>query len=221
MDGTLDRVIKAVVLDLDNCLAAADEVGRELYESMFAAIRDANDGTVPEASLERALADAWRMPLDAVAWKYGFSAEMLAAGWEVGRQLTIAAPMQGYPDLPLLAELRVMQFVVTSGFRRLQESKVDALDLRGTVAGVYVDAIDEPGRKGKEKIFQEILERHRLHPGSVLVVGDTPESEIEAGNRLGIPTVQILRPGVTRGTNATYYVRDLAGLRDLLHGPRE
>lgn len=41
----------------------------------------------------------------------------------------------------------------------------------------------------------------------VLVVGDNPDSEIEAGNRLGLRTVQVLRPGVPRGNNATHYIK--------------
>ena len=48
------------------------------------------------------------------------------------------------------------------------------------------------------------------------MVGDNPDSEIEAGNRLGIKTVQILRPGVPRGDNATYYVQTLTELKAIL-----
>jgi putative hydrolase of the HAD superfamily len=55
-----------------------------------------------------------------------------------------------------------------------------------------------------------------LLPEEVLVVGDNPESEIEAGNQLGITTVQILRPGVTRGNNASYYIDELAELTMLV-----
>jgi FMN phosphatase YigB (HAD superfamily) len=47
-------------------------------------------------------------------------------------------------------------------------------------------------------------------------VGDNPDSEIEAGNRLGITTVQILRLGVPHGNNATQYIHDLAELKGLL-----
>lgn len=52
----------------------------------------------------------------------------------------------------------------------------------------------------------------------MLVVGDNPDSEIEAGNRLGIKTVQILRPGVPFGDSATYHVRSLSEVRDIVTG---
>lgn len=81
---------------------------------------------------------------------------------------------------------------------------------------IYIDAIDEPARKGKEALFTAILERYQLRPAEVLAVGDNPDSEIEAGNRLGMTTVQILRPGVPRGSNATRTIEDLAELKTLV-----
>ena len=84
------------------------------------------------------------------------------------------------------------------------------------LSAVFVDAIDEPNRKGKEGIFQQILETYQLAPADVLVVGDNPDSEIEAGNRLGLTTVQILRPGVPRADNATLYIHSLIELNEHL-----
>jgi putative hydrolase of the HAD superfamily len=115
-----------------------------------------------------------------------------------------------------LSALRARRFLVTSGFRRLQESKIEALGIAPLFEAIFVDAIDEPGPKGKERIFREILERHALRTDEVLVVGDNPASEIEAGNRLRLTTVQILRPGVTRGGNAKHVISGLAELEPLL-----
>ena len=47
-------MIKAVIFDLDSCLAAADEVGSQLFAPAFQAIRSANHGDVPEDRLEAA-----------------------------------------------------------------------------------------------------------------------------------------------------------------------
>jgi putative hydrolase of the HAD superfamily len=49
-----------------------------------------------------------------------------------------------------------------------------------------------------------------------MVVGDNPDSEIVAGNRLGMKTVQVLRPGVPRGDNATAHINSLNELGELL-----
>lgn len=210
---------KALIFDLDNCLAAANEVGEELYEPAFAAIRQANHGAVSAADLAQAFADVWRHPLDWVAARYGFSEAMLAAGWRVFTKLEVTRAMHGYGDLAILAQLPAQRFLVTSGFRRLQESKIRALQLAPLFTALHVDAIDEPDRLGKQGLFQRILRDYSLAPPEVLVVGDNADSEIEAGNRLGIPTVQTLRPGVPPAGNATHRIHSLAELKNLLGHP--
>jgi FMN phosphatase YigB (HAD superfamily) len=207
--------IDAIIFDLDNCLADASEVGRPLVEPMFAAIRTANDGRLTDVELEKAFDDTWRLALDVVAEKHRFSQAMLDAGWAAAKDLAVATPMQGYADLPVLRELDLPLFLVTSGFRRLQESKIDALGLR-SVLTAFVDAIDEPDRQGKQGLFAHIVATHAFTPASVLVVGDNPASEIAAGNALGMPTVQLLRPGVVRGIGARHYLNDLHELRRLI-----
>ncbi|CAN5675031.1 hypothetical protein BH23GEM7_BH23GEM7_19340 [soil metagenome] len=209
-------MVRAVIFDLDNCLSPAEAVDRELYEPAFEAIRGANHGAVPDDVLQRALSAMWRHPLDWVAESYGFSPAMLSAGWAAFVEMEAAAPMHGYADLPVLASLPVLRFLVTSGFRRLQESKIQALGVEDLFTRIYIDALDEPGRKGKQALFEEIVRTHGLSADEVLVVGDSSHAEIEAGNRLGLPTVQILRPGVPRGTNATHYIESLGELPDLL-----
>jgi FMN phosphatase YigB (HAD superfamily) len=210
------EMIKALIFDLDNCLAAANEVGEHLFEPGFEAIRNANRGTLSAGELNEAFSECWRHPLDFVADKYGFSKDMLAAGWEVFAYTIVETPMKGYGDIAVLRELPVELFLVTSGFRGLQESKIKALRFEHLFAGIYVDAIDEADRKGKQGIFESILRTKKLKPENVLVVGDNPDSEIEAGNRLGMKTVQILRPGVPRGDNAIYYIQTLAELKRIL-----
>jgi FMN phosphatase YigB (HAD superfamily) len=209
-------VIKAVIFDLDNCLAAADETGRQLLAPTFAAIRRANHGTLSDETLERAFDECWGHSLDTVARKYRFSDEMLAAGWAENARAEVTVPMHGYPDLGAIRKLPAKLFLVTSGFRRLQESKVRALDVESLFERICIDAIDEPDRKGKEKIFAEILRTNALEPGEVLVVGDDADSEIAAGNRLGVPTVQIQRPGIPRAENATHHIRSLTELADVM-----
>ena len=79
-----------------------------------------------------------------------------------------------------------------------------------------MDAIDEPHRLGKHGLFQHIMRRHNLIPDEVIIVGDSADSEIKAGNRLGLTTVQILRSGVIPATNADYHFNSLAELKNVL-----
>lgn len=210
------RVIRAVIFDLDKCLAPPEEIGRAFFEPPIDAIRRANNGTLSDEALESAIRDFWHLAYDDIAARHGFSPAMFEAGWHAYRSLRTPGPLRGYGDLDVLTEFRVPLFLVTTGFRDLQESKVDALGVRDRFAEVIVDDIDGHVRLGKYRIFGELVGRNGWPPDRVLVVGDNPESEIAAGNRLGMPTVQILRPGVVRDTSARWHVRDLAESRALL-----
>lgn len=208
--------MSAIIFDLDNCLSAADEVGRDLYQPAFDAIRAANDGSVSAASLDRAFVDIWIHPFDWVAQRHGFTPAMFEAGWNAFVRLEVTRPMRGYADLPGLAALPAERFLVTTGFRRFQESKIRALGISALFTAIHIDAIDEPDRQGKRGLFLELIDAYQFRREDVLVVGDNPESEIEAGNSLGLRTVQILRPGVSRGSNAGHYIDGLAELLPLL-----
>jgi len=209
-------MIKAIIFDLDSCLAAANEAGDELYAPAFAAIRRANRGDVSEDRLLQAFADCWRCAFDFVADKYGFSPAMRAAGWEAFRQTEVTQALHGYPDLGVVRGLPIRRFLVTSGFRRLQESKVRALGFASWFTAIYIDAIDEPNRAGKLGLFTNLLKAHRLRPAETWVVGDNADSEIAAGNQLGMETVQILRPGVPRSSLARRHIQTLHELQELL-----
>jgi putative hydrolase of the HAD superfamily len=209
-------MIKGILFDLDSCLAAANEVGEALFAPAFEAIRSANTGAVSEDQLMAAFAECWRFPFDSVAQKYHFSSAMRAAGFAAFSQIKVREPMHGYGDLKVLATLSAKLFLVTSGFRRLQESKVKALGIAPLFAQIYIDAIDEPEPKGKFQAFVEILKTWQLIPAEVLAVGDNPDSEIAAGNRLGMATIQILRPGVPASMAATHRITDLNELKRFL-----
>jgi putative hydrolase of the HAD superfamily len=208
--------VQAIIFDLDNCLVPGDAIGHAAYEPAFDAIRKANNGTLSDAELAAAFADMWRHCVDDVARRHRFTPGMLAAGWQVFAHLEARAPMAGYPDLGVIADLPVPKFLVTTGFRRLQESKIAALGLHAHFTQVCIDVVDEPNRKGKQQLFHEIQRTHQYASRQVLVVGDNKDAEILAGNNLGMTTVQILRPGVPFGSNAAYHIHGLQELRGFL-----
>jgi FMN phosphatase YigB (HAD superfamily) len=210
-----NTMIKALIFDLDSCLAPANEPGDNLFAGAFSAIRSANNGHLHEDQLQAAFQDCWRFPFDSIADKYRFSPAMREAGFNAFRQVEVRQPMRGYGDLQVLAEFSADLFLVTSGFRRLQESKVRALGLHHVFTEILIDAIEE-SPKGKLRLFQHILRGYQLSPSEVLVVGDNPDSEIAAGNQLGMATIQILRPGVPASPMARHHIRNLGELKQLL-----
>ena len=60
-------------------------------------------------------------------------------------------------------------------FRRLQDSKFRALGIASVFDAIEIDAVDEPERKGKQRIFADLLERFDLRTDEAVVVGDKPD----------------------------------------------
>ena len=210
----------AIVFDLDNCLAAADEPGEQLLEPVFASVRNANRGALSSAALDAAFHDCWFHAFDWVAHHHGFTDAMRRAGWDAFRMIEVPGPMHGYGDLDVLPQLGDVRFLVTSGFRRLQESKVRALGIAPMFREIIIDAVDEDDRLGKDGVFADLLTRYCLDRDDVLVVGDNVESEIAAARRLGIESVQTLRPGVIPASDVRHRVANLGELCALLKGGR-
>lgn len=212
------------IFDLDNCLLDARAVGT-LFEPAFEAIRQANqqahqDALAP-AVLEEALEQCWFTAFDLVAERYRFTPAMRAAGWQQFSQMQVQSPLQGYPDLALLPRIALRRYLVTSGFRRLQNSKIDALGIRPWFEQVLIDAIDDHQEHagaphGKLPLFEQIVAREGCMPGQVLVIGDNPLSELAAGRALGATTVQTVRPGVSPWELADHQVAGLEGVLQLL-----
>jgi len=203
------------IFDLDNCLLDARAMGT-LFESAFVAIRRANNGTLSPDLLEDAIDQCWYTAFDLVADRFGFSTAMRDAGWHEFEQMEMRPPLSGYADIGLLPSLPVRKYLVTSGFRRLQQSKIDALGIAPWFERVVIDAINEPGPHGKGRIFAEILAQEGCTPQQVLVVGDNPLSELAAGRALGMVTVQTVRPGVSAWDAADHRVAGLEGVQQLL-----
>ena len=102
-----------------------------------------------------------------------------------------------------------MKLLVTSGFQKFQHSKIRQLGVEGAFEDIYYDDPGNPPRKGKAFYFDIIAKKYNTAPSEVWVIGDSEESEICAGNSLGMKTVQILRPGVKESPKAQFHVSSL------------
>lgn len=212
--------MRALIFDLDNCLCPARAVGEHFFDDVFAAIRAAAPEDFDEDLLRRAFAACWIHPFDAVCEQHGFTPTMREAGFAGFARAEVTGPLVGYADLHLLERFPTPRFLVTSGFRRLQSSRIRALGLDTQFDDIHIDAIDEPGRLGKRGVFERLITRGGWQPSQVWVVGDNPHSELAAGAALGCVTVQTVREGIVPWPMATHRVDGLAGLLDLVTAAR-
>lgn len=83
--------------------------------------------------------------------------------------------------------------------------------------GIYIDAVGTTAAPvGKAAVFRRLLSEWNLAPHATLVVGDSERGELEAGRSLGMPTVQLLRPGVTRTQAVDWHITGLSELPPLI-----
>lgn len=124
----------------------------------------------------------------------------------------------------LLRDLKrrgVRSFIVSFGDPDTQRAKVAALGLDRESAVENIFYADRTHDLTKEDVFRSILRSVESDPARVLVVGDRPASEIQAGKRLGMHTVRIrhgefaaLEPE-SEAERPDFEIKRIAGLQKL------
>jgi putative hydrolase of the HAD superfamily len=205
-------MISAWIFDLDNTLFDTRTLPGSVTDPLFQKLRAANAGpdAVTTDVLEQAFELSWTIPFPQVAETCGLPARLTDLWRDEHSRLTIHGPLEPYDDVrSVLPQLSGFRCLLTAGYPRVQHGKIDALNLRSLFDLVLVDSAEEPVRIGKQRIIQGLLEQYAWHPADVCIVGDSPTSELLAGRNLGVPTIQILRSGVSPSPIADRHIHSL------------
>ena len=96
-------------------------------------------------------------------------------------------PMKAYEGYDLIKSIPINKFLITTGFSKLQWSKVEMLGIKDDFNEIHIVDL-EISTKTKKDVFNDIITRFNYKIEEILVVGDDPESEIKAANELGLQT---------------------------------
>jgi putative hydrolase of the HAD superfamily len=202
---------KAFIYDLDNTVYPVSSIGNELFASLFRLIRENGQFA---GSFDKIRDEIMRTPFQVVAQKYQFSQELTQQGIGLLRSLTYDGDIQPYPDYAEIRNIPGDRFLVTTGFRKLQESKIRGMGIEADFRQVIVVDPDTSD-KTKKDIFADIMQQHGYQPAQVLVIGDDPESEIKAARELGLDTVLYDKENRHPNAVATFRISDFRELRAL------
>ncbi|TSD67315.1 HAD family hydrolase [Inquilinus sp. KBS0705] len=177
---------RVLILDLDNTIYPVSQIADHLFGRLFTMI-DEELAEEDRQAAEEAKHELTRRPYQQVADDFGFSNELKTKGLELLKNCTYDLPMQPYDEYDTLRNIAIDKFLVTTGFTKLQMSKVKMLDIAADFKQVYVVDPEESDQT-KGDIFNKIMQENGYALGDVLVIGDDPKSEIKFAKELGIET---------------------------------
>ena len=177
---------KALILDLDNTIYPVSSIAGLLFKQLFDLLDNSAD-EIDYTTLEAAKDEMTRRPYHIVADEYNFSPELKNKGIELLNNLTYDLPMQPFDGYEHIKSVKLKKFLVTTGFSKLQRSKIKMLDIESDFDEIHIVDLEVSNRT-KRDVFLDIMERHSYTADDLLVVGDDPESEIKAAMELGIET---------------------------------
>jgi len=177
---------RALIFDLDNTIYPVSAIAGNLFEQLFAMI-DEKAVHLSAETIDAAKDELKRRPYHLVAEKFDFGDELTDEGNNFLNGITYKLPMQPFDDYEHLKQLPQTKFLVTTGFTKLQWSKVELLGIKNDFEEIHI--VDPLlSKQTKKDVFAGIIERHHYKTEEVLVIGDDPESEIKAATDLGIDT---------------------------------
>jgi putative hydrolase of the HAD superfamily len=176
---------KAIILDLDNTIYPVSAIGDKLFKSLLELITASGEYT---GSFDEIRIEIFRRPFQFIANDFSFSAKLKSESMQLLTNLTYEEPFEPFEDYKEISKLPCKKFLVTTGFTKMQYSKIRMLGIGNDFEEIFV--ID-PGSSdlNKTDIFRKILKDYNLDAEDVIVVGDDLNSEIKAGKELGIATV--------------------------------
>jgi putative hydrolase of the HAD superfamily len=206
---------RVLILDLDNTIYPVSSIAEHLFGKLFKLI-DENLGEEDRQAANKAKDELTRRPYQHVADEFGFSDELKTQGMEMLRNCEFDEPMHPFEQYSTLQQIPIDKFLVTTGFTKLQMSKVRMLNIEADFKKIYV--VDpEQSNQTKKDIFQKIIQENGYTTEEVLVIGDDPKSEIKAAIELGIDT--FLFDPLDNYTNegVTYHAKDYRDVAEIVN----
>lgn len=203
---------KAIILDLDNTIYPVPAIGEKLFKPLFALIEETGDH---EKEMDKIRYDIMRKPFQVVAKTYLFDEALTEKGINLLKDISYDDPIEPFTDYEVTRQLPVEKFLVTTGFLKMQQSKIKAMNIGQHFKEVYI--IDPmTSSKTKKDVFAEIMNTNAYHAGELLVIGDDASSEIKAATELGIDSVLYDKNKDLPSGRATYNISSFEALEPLL-----
>ena len=181
---------KALILDLDNTIYPVSCIAENVFADLFA-ILDQHAETInadDADKVDKIKDEMTRRPFQYIVDEFSVNEEVSDKMTDILRNMVYLQPMTPFEDYQHVRSIPLDKFLVTTGYPKLQWSKVRMLGIENDFR--YIHIVDpDVSQQTKKDVFAEIMQTHNYTPGDLLVIGDDPESEIKAAQALDIETV--------------------------------
>jgi len=172
-------------MDLDNTIYPVNAIGDNLFGPVIELIEQngAYSGTMNQIKTE-----IMKRPFQGIANDFSFSEDLKAKCLNLLSDLTYNKTITPFEDYIYLKEIPCEKFLVTTGFTKMQYSKIEQLNIKNDFTEIFVidPAVSDLTKKD---LFRQILNQNNYKTDEVVVVGDDLNSEIAAARELGLTTV--------------------------------
>lgn len=206
-----------LIIDLDDTIFPTKSMNPEIFDPAISIVRNYLQSSRTEVVAEEAIAELWTKPIDFVLAKYELPQPLIADFYQTivevdYNQLEISP----FADYQVLKSIPLPKILVTTGLEELQLAKIKALGIRADFMGVFIDDPRLKPRRYKRIIFEQILSDMRLYPSQAWVIGDNPDSELKAGKKMGMNTIQRRSPSKESSSYAHYEIDSFAELPSII-----
>lgn len=204
---------RAFIYDLDNTIYPVQSIAGKVFASLFKLIEESSEHTHDMKFIKE---DIMRKPFQKVAAEHHFSENLTQKGIGLLKDTTYDGEIKPFADYPEIRRIKGDRFLVTTGFAKLQNSKIGGMRIAEDFNEIHI--VDpSTSNRTKKDVFEDIIKRNNYKPLEVLVIGDDPESEIKAAQELGIDTVLYDKNNSYGLSTATYKIDDFKALCNLFN----
>ncbi len=158
---------KAIILDLDNTIYSVPSIGNKLFASLFLMIEESGEHTAEIAAIKD---EIMRKPFQLVAAQHQFSEVLTKKGVDLLLNLTYEVPIEPFSDYFFTKQLTCDKFLVTTGFLKLQQSKIKGMGIEQDFKEIHI--VDPAtSHKTKKDVFANKLHmNYKLEPNLAYVL---------------------------------------------------
>ncbi len=121
---------KALILDLDNTIYGVPAIGDALFAPLYHLIQQSGEHN---AQFDAIRYDILRKPFQVVATTHHFSETLTEQAFQLLKDISYEGEIHYFPDYVATRALTIDKYLVTTGFLKLQQSKIKGMGIEKTL----------------------------------------------------------------------------------------